>query len=136
MKLEKLVQTTQKLEQKTIEEMLDVHPDLLTTNIEAWAELLAEDSVVEFPYTAALLSPTRLEGKVTICNHVKAAIAPMQNLTFTHVRKYLTTDPHAVWAEMYGEAIIPFTGRQYQQEYVVRLKTRDGKLVRGQPQPL
>jgi hypothetical protein len=33
MKLEKIMQPTQKLEQKTIKEMLDVHPDLLTTNI-------------------------------------------------------------------------------------------------------
>jgi uncharacterized protein len=82
------MQPIQKLEQKTIQEMLDVHLALLTTNIEAWAELLAEDSVVEFPYAAV--------------------IAPMQNLTFT---------------------IIPFTGRQYQQDYAMRLKTRDGKLV-------
>jgi hypothetical protein len=33
MKLEKLMQPTQKLEQETIEEMLDMHPDLLTANI-------------------------------------------------------------------------------------------------------
>jgi uncharacterized protein len=82
------MQPTQKSELKTIQEMLDVHLALLTTNIEAWVELLAEDSVVEFPYAAA--------------------IAPMQNLTFT---------------------LIPFTGRQYQQDYAMRLKTRDGKLV-------
>jgi hypothetical protein len=34
------MQLTQKLEQKTIEEMLDVHPDLLTTNTQKILKLL------------------------------------------------------------------------------------------------
>jgi hypothetical protein len=53
---EKFMQPTQKLELKTIQEMLDMYLALLTTNIEAWVELLAEDSVVEFPYAAGIAS--------------------------------------------------------------------------------
>lgn len=109
--------------------MLEIHLALLTTDIEAWAELLAEDSVVEFPYAAALHAPTRVEGKEAIYKYVKAAIAPMQNLTFTNIRKYPTTDPNVIWAEMHGEALITTTGHHYQQEYVVRLEARNGKLI-------
>ncbi len=35
----------------------------------------------------------------------------MQDLTFTNVRKYPTTDLNILWAEFQGEAIIAATGR-------------------------
>lgn len=123
------MQSTQNFEQKTIEEILDAHLALISTNTEAWAELLAENIIVEFPYAAALSKPPRLEGKAAVYNYVKAAIAPMQNLTFINVRKYPTTDPHVIWAEVHGEAIITTTGCRYQQDYVVRMESKDSKVV-------
>jgi uncharacterized protein len=123
------MQPTQNLEQKTIEQILDAHLALIATDIEAWADLLAEEIVVEFPYASALGAPQRLEGKAAVYSHVKAAIAGMPNLTFTNVRKYPTLNPNVLWAEMHGEAIISTTGRHYQQDYVARLETKDGKVI-------
>jgi gamma-glutamylcysteine synthetase len=45
---------------------------------------------VEFPYGSAFCAPQRAEGRATIYKHVKAAIAPMQNLTFTNIRQLLS----------------------------------------------
>ena len=48
---------TQNLEQTMIEEIFDTHLALIATNPEAWADLLAENVVAEFPYASALGAP-------------------------------------------------------------------------------
>ncbi|WP_407885069.1 nuclear transport factor 2 family protein [Scytonema sp. NUACC26] len=113
----------------TIEEILDAHLALMATDTEAWADLLAEDVIVDFPYAPSLGRPGRLEGRSAAYNHIKTALTQMQNLTFSNVRKYPTTDPNVLWAELHGSALIPTTGRRYEQDYVVRLKIKDGKTV-------
>ncbi|MEH2078505.1 MAG: nuclear transport factor 2 family protein [Nostoc sp.] len=113
----------------TIEDILDTHLALMATDTEAWADLLAEDVIVDFPYAPSLGRPGRLEGKSAAYNHIKTALTQMQNLTFSNVRKYPTTDPNVLWAELHGSALIPSTGRHYEQDYVVRLKVKDGKTV-------
>lgn len=123
------MQPTQDLEQNPITDIFDAHLALMVTNIEAWADLLAEDIIVEFPYASALGAPPRLEGKSAVYNHVKAAIARMPNLTFTNVRKYPTLNPNVLWAEIHGAAVIATTGRDYEQDYVVRMETKDGLVV-------
>jgi uncharacterized protein len=123
------MQPTQDLKQNTVEEILDAHLALLATDTEAWIDLLDEDVIVDFPYAPSLGRPGRLEGKAATYNHVKTALTQMQNLTFTNVRKYPTTDPNVLWAELHGSALIPATGRHYEQDYVVRIQIRDGKIV-------
>jgi uncharacterized protein len=117
------------LEQDTVERIFDAHLALMCTDIQAWSDLLAENIAVEFPYAPALGAPSRLEGKSAVYSHVKAAMARMPNLTFTKVRKYPTLNPNVLWAEMHGETITATTGRQYQQDYVVRMETKDGKAI-------
>ncbi len=114
--------------QKTIEEIFDATLAFIGTNAEAWSDLLAEDAIMESPY-AAVGMPQRLEGKPAVYNHVKEGMTQMSNLTFTNVRKYPTPDPNVMWAEYHGEAIVPATGRRYQQDYVTRLEIRNGKIV-------
>jgi len=53
----------------------------------------------------------------------------MQDLVFTNVREYQTSNPNVLLAEVHGEADILATGRHYQQDYVMRLETKDGKIV-------
>ena len=84
---------------------------------------------MEFPYASALGTPERLEGKSAIDSYMKDAIAQMQNLLFTNVRAYQTSNPNVLLAEVHGEALMVATGRQYQQDYVMRLETKDGKIV-------
>ncbi len=123
------MQPRQNLDRDTISEIFDTHLATIGNNVEAWANLLAEDVIVEFPYASALGASQRLEGKEAIYNHVQAAIAQMQNLTFTNVRKYLTLNPNVLLAEVHGEAVIATTRRHYQQDYVMRMETKDGLIV-------
>jgi uncharacterized protein len=54
----------------------------------------------------------------------------MQNLRFSNIRAYPTTNPNILWAEFHGEATAAATGRHYQQDYVLQLETKEGKVVR------
>ena len=110
-------------------QLLTDHLSLIGKDIQAWINLFAEDAVVEFPYAAALSSAERLEGKSAIYNYMKDVPDRMQNLIFTHIREYQTLNPNVLFAEFHGEAAIAATGRHYQQDYVVRLETKDGKIV-------
>ncbi|MGL5833852.1 MAG: nuclear transport factor 2 family protein [Waterburya sp.] len=115
--------------QHTIDEIFDTALALISTSVEAWSDLLAEDAIMEIPYAPAIGAPSRLEGKSDIYNHVQAGIAQMSNLTFTKIRKYPTTDPNVLWAEYHGEALVSATGRHYQQDYVTRIEIKNGKIV-------
>ena len=117
------------MEQNPIDRVFTAHLALIGTDVEAWSDLLAEDAVVEFPYAIALGSPSRLEGKTTIYNHMQNAVAQLQNWVFTDVRKYQTPIPTVLLAEFHGEAVFVATGQPYQQDYVVRLETHNGKII-------
>ncbi|MEG3843589.1 nuclear transport factor 2 family protein [Microcoleus sp. herbarium14] len=110
-------------------QLLTDHLALIGKDTEAWINLFAEDAVVEFPYASALNLPERFEGKSAIYNHMKKMVAQMQDLVFTNVREYQTSNPNVLLAEVHGEADIVATGRHYQQDYVMRLETKDGKIV-------
>lgn len=113
-----------------IEDLLDKHLQLMATDVDAWAELLTDDVIVDFPYAHSLGRPPRLEGKAAAYNHIKTSVADMQGLTFSDVRKYPTQDPNLLWAELHAHAYVPSTGKQYDQDYAVKLITRDGKTAR------
>jgi uncharacterized protein len=110
-------------------QLLTDHLALIGKDLPAWIDLFAEDAVVEYPYAAALNSPARLEGKSAIYSYITEAIAQMENLVFTNVCEYKTLNPNVLLAEVHGEADIIATGRHYQQDYVMRLETKDGKIV-------
>ena len=116
------------LMQSEIERIFDANLALMATNTEAWAELLAEDVIVDFPYAPSLGWPGRLHGRAAAYNHIKTSIPNMQNLTFSNVRKYQTTDPNVLWAELHGSAFAPSTGQRYEQDYVVKVVVKDGKV--------
>lgn len=101
--------------------------ELIVKDVQALIDLCAEDAVVEFPY--AFDTPRRVEGKKAIYNYMQNALAPMQNLKFTNIRVYPTTNPDLLWAEVHGEATIAATGQLYEQDYVIRMETREGKIV-------
>jgi ketosteroid isomerase-like protein len=83
------MQTVQDMEQYTTAQAFAAHLALIGKDIQAWVDLFAEDAVVEFPYTSALSSPERLQGKSAIYNYMKDVLAQMQNLIFTNIRACL-----------------------------------------------
>jgi uncharacterized protein len=116
-------------EQYTAAQAFAAHLALIVKDIQAWVNLFAEDAVIEFPYASALGSPERLKGKEAIYNYMKDVPAQMENLIFTNVREYQTSNHNILFAEVHGEATIVTTSRHYQQDYVMRLETQDGKIV-------
>lgn len=123
------MQPVQNVELYTAAQVFAAHLTLIGEDVQAWADLLAEDAVVEFPYASAIGLTDRFEGKAAIYNHMKDAVAQMQNLIFTNVREYPTSNPNILFAEVHGEAVIVATGRHYRQDYVMRLETKDGKII-------
>ena len=121
------MQPAPNVEQQTTEQVLTELLSLMSKGVQTWVDLLAEDAVVEFPYASS--TPGRLEGKEAIYKYIKDALAQMQGLMFTNVRVYPTTNPNILWAEFHGESVIVPTGRYYQQDYALRLETREGKIV-------
>ena len=117
------------MEHNPIAQIFAAHLALIGTDVEAWSDLLAEDAVVEFPYAAALGAPSRFEGKPAIYNHMKNAVAQLQNWVFTDIREYQTSIANVLLAEFHGEAVFVATGQPYQQDYVVRLETNNGKII-------
>lgn len=117
------------MEQNSIAQVFAAHLALIGTDIQAWSDLLAEDAVVEFPYASALGSPSRSKGKPAIYDHMKNAVTQLQNWVFTDVREYQTLIPNVLFAEFHGEAVFVATGQPYQQDYVVRLETKHGKII-------
>ncbi|MBV9386069.1 MAG: nuclear transport factor 2 family protein [Chroococcidiopsidaceae cyanobacterium CP_BM_ER_R8_30] len=92
----------------------------MNQNAQTWEDWFAEDVVFESPY--APRTPGRLEGKAAVCSFIKNALVQMQNLRFSNIRVYPTTNPNLVWAEFHGKAVAVATGRPYQQDYVLKLK--------------
>lgn len=117
------------IEQHLTAQAFAAHLALVGKDIQAWVDLFAENAVIEFPYASSLGSPERFEGKSAIYNYIKDVPAKMQDLVFTNIRAYPTSNPNLLFAEVHGEAVIIATGRHYQQDYVMRLETKDGKIV-------
>jgi ketosteroid isomerase-like protein len=108
-------------------EAFAAHLALVGKDVQAWVDLFAENAIVEFPYAST--TPGRLEGKEAIYNYMKDVPAQMQDLVFTNVRIYPTSNPNVLFAEVHGEAVIVSTGHHYQQDYVMRLETKEGKII-------
>ena len=108
--------------------LLDAHLALIGTDIEHWLELFAEDAVVEFPYARPLGLPERLEGREAIRRYFADTPKHFQGLVFTNVRRYRTTDPDVAFAEAHGSATVAVTGSGYEQDYIMRVQTREGRI--------
>ena len=102
---------------------------LIGTDVEAWLARFADDAVVEFPYAASIQRPTRLAGKAAITNYFRTAPGLFQDLTFRDLRIVVGSDPDVAVVEVHGSATIATTGRRYEQDYVVFVRTRDGLVV-------
>ncbi|NOK20192.1 nuclear transport factor 2 family protein [Corallococcus carmarthensis] len=109
--------------------LMDAHLALIATDVERWLALFTEDAVVEFPYASSLGGPARMEGIAAI----RAWFAPItkhfQGLTFTNARRYPGVDATTGWLEVHGAATLQPGNIPYEQDYVMRLQVRDGRIV-------
>lgn len=108
---------------------LAAHLELIGHDMARWLELFAADAVVEFPYAASVGTPARLEGKTAIDAYFRGAPGTFRDLAFRDVRRFESADPDLAIAEVHGSAIIGPTGRAYEQDYVMVMRTKNGKIV-------
>ena len=109
-------------------QLLDAAQRLIVSDLERWLDLFADTAIIEFPYAASLGTPSRLEGKDEMRAYF-SSLPKMEGLSLTNVRRFPMADPNVAWLEMHGSAVIPSTGRHYEQDYVVYARAEDGKLV-------
>ncbi|RKG97750.1 nuclear transport factor 2 family protein [Corallococcus sp. CA053C] len=110
--------------------VMDAHLALIGTDIERWLTLFADDAVVEFPYAPSLGMPSRLEGIEAIRAYFVPITQRFQGLAFAGVQRYPTTDPNVGWMEVHGSATLQPSHFHYEQDYVMRLHLREGRIVR------
>ncbi|WP_437279747.1 nuclear transport factor 2 family protein [Sorangium sp. So ce375] len=109
---------------------LDAHLELIGRDTERWLDLFADDATVEFPYAPALGAPARLEGKAAIRRYFEGILESFHDLELRDVRRYPTTDPDVALAEVHGSATIGPARKRYEQDYVMFVATRNGRIAR------
>lgn len=121
------------------EALLREHLATITHDHPRWLALFADDAVVEFPYAPSVGRPARLEGKTALDAYFGGAGGVFVGLTFRDVVVHVAaasaastaaTSSGIAIAEAHGTATIAPTGKIYEQDYVMVLEARDGKIVR------
>jgi ketosteroid isomerase-like protein len=110
-------------------DLLQKHIKTLVDDNAQWQTLVADEILWELAYAPALGHPARLSGRVEVVRHATWFVGAVQNFRFFDLRLYPLADPEGAVAEVKGEGLIKATQRIYQQDYVVFLRAKDGKIV-------
>lgn len=113
----------------TASELLQQHLHLLVDDNVAWQKLIADDVVWELPYAAGIGHPTRLNGRDEVFRHASWFVGAVAGFRFFDLRLLAGADPQHAVAQVRAEGLIKPTGRIYQQEYVVFLGAREGRIA-------
>jgi uncharacterized protein len=116
-------------------ESMSIASDLLTQHLQTlvddnarWQELLADDVLWELAYAPSLGHPAKLAGKAEAVRHAAWFAGAVENFRFSNLKVYAFDDPQGAAAEVRGEGLIKSTGRVYQQDYAIFLRSVDGKI--------
>jgi uncharacterized protein len=112
------------------ESLIRQHLELVIHDHPRWLELFDEAAVVEFPYAVALGTPSRFEGKAAIDAYFSRAGSLFLDFRFRELRVHASEATGVAFAEGHGSARIATTGRPYEQDYVMVIEARDGKILR------
>ena len=96
-------------------------------DIEAWAELWAEEGIQEMPFPPDGLPP-RIVGKAALYNHYKYLPEMYVSMRFPISNLQTLEDPEWVIAEYTGEIPIK-TGGYYNNRYCSLFHIRNGKIL-------
>ena len=110
-------------------ELMNVHLQLIGTDIAAWLELLSESAIVEFPYAPSLGYPTRIEGVAAITKLMNATASKFDPFSFTDISINQCEHQGEAWASFHGKAFVPETQKIYIQDYAAFMRVAGGKIV-------
>jgi ketosteroid isomerase-like protein len=110
-------------------DLLEQHLQTLVNDNAQWQTLIADDIVWELAYAPSLGHPASLLGKEAVVGHASWFAGAVENFRFFDLKVYAFADPEGAVAEVKGEGLIKSTGRTYRQDYVVFLRTANGKIA-------
>jgi len=99
-----------------------------TMTREAYASLLTEDAVQEYPYAPAPF-PKRVEGRDAVTAYMVNVTQLATNWNFTDFTFSATSDPDTVFVEFEGGALVTATGKTYHQVYIGRITMRGEQIA-------
>jgi uncharacterized protein len=109
-------------------DLLRRHFETLVSDNRQWQTLIADDLLWELPYAPAIGHPARLSGREEVVRHVTWFVRAVENFRFFDLTVHAFADPEAAVAEVKAEGLIKPTGRTYQQDYVLFLRSAEGKI--------
>jgi ketosteroid isomerase-like protein len=102
---------------------------ILARDMQAFADLFAEDGVIEMPFTAGEL-PTRLAGREAIRAYSANADGSGYRLDELRVhRTHQTDDPEVVIVELTSVGRVIATDQPFEVPCIQVFRIRDGKIV-------
>ena len=110
-------------------DLLERHFQTLVKDNKQWQTLIADDILWELVYAPAIGHPARLSGREAVVHHVTWFLGAVENFRFFDLKVFPFADPEGAVGEVKAEGLIKPTGRIYQQDYVLFLRTRGGKIA-------
>ncbi len=115
--------------QSIASELLEQHVLTLVDDNAKWQTLIADEIVWELAYAPSVGHPAKLTGREEVMNHVNWFLGAVENFRFFDLKINAFANPDMAVAQVNAEGIIKPTGRTYQQEYVVFIRTENGKIT-------
>jgi ketosteroid isomerase-like protein len=100
----------------------------LGKDMRAWADLCADDVLVEFPFSPDNL-PSRLEGRQAIFEYLQYYPTIIDIHEIDSVTVYETTQPATVIAEWSVKGHVIPNGNTYDMTYATFVTVRDGQIT-------
>jgi uncharacterized protein len=94
---------------------------------DAWAQLWAEDGLLEFPY-APEGKPSTYQGRAAILAYMKAAAGGFTINSVEGHKVHTMTDPTVACVELSIAGTMSGSGAPYNQRYVIIFETVDGQI--------
>lgn len=102
---------------------------LLAQDMAAFADLWAEDGLIEFPF-APPGYPPRVEGRAAVREYLRGYPDLLDVREITDRVLHRGVDPDAVVVEFEAAGVVVATGRPYRMRYIAVVTVRDGEVVR------
>ena len=103
---------------------------LVARDMEGFAELFADDAVIEAPFAAAGPMPARLEGKAAIrAFSTEFHENPLEIDDLRVHRVHRTEDPEVVIVELSSVGHLATTGEAFEVPCIQVFRIRDGRIV-------
>ena len=107
-----------------VEHALEV---LLTKDMAAFADLWAEDGILEFPF-AAPGYPPRIEGRAAVADYMRGYPDILDVREITRKVFHQTLDPDVVIVEFEAAGLVVATGQPYTMRYIAVITVSNSKI--------